>query len=826
MSLFEFGALNFSYVGYGEHTFTPPSYGVKIFYWTGSSFALMGVASDGGGSDYDFFAILNEPDMLDVDEHLHVLVSSPVQNDTNISKIISNYVQVQTLKNATGVSYPYNLTLNVADDSVLETSHLHELSEKVTFSQELTAAFQSAVNAAGTGYGDVLVPLNFSSERLGRLNISNLQIIYDLDITPWLYQDIPDTIMIYEDSGWTDSRVNLNDHYTDRFGNRNLSFAVVYKQDESEVNCMINTSQVMRTLLFFTDGNFFGTSEFRVSATNRGADGIAGNADDKTTLSNLFTITVMPTNDPPEIYQLEFSGGGKKTVNSDSVSLIIGGQRAFEDLPYSMTVKAVDIDGDGLLYSCNLTDGIGADEHPRMSFDETNGILDFAPSVLDVGFVHINITVSDGIGSEPGTDYLKIELLVIAINDRPLILTTGPLVAYEDRLNKLDIEAYDEDDEQLIYSANLSDGAGTDDLEDFAINRDTGTISFLPHQDDVGTLWVNISVKDQSDEVAYRDLRIDVVNVNDAPEILNVGGLDAVENDDLLFEMNEGAWLNLSVLYTDEDNDPVSFDIRPRTPTTGLPDNFTVDEQTGKISFLAPMVELETHRTYFVNLTADDGNAERNIDSVWLEIQVNNANDPPVISGVDYDIDSGAVSFKLNASDPNNDDFKIVWDFGDGSNPIITYAFTTDRSYPGPGDYTVTITVIDTYNTTDTYSFDLNLTDDDFPGLEDPLLRDDDEGSSFWFALGITALVINVVILILIIFLIINRRKRALARRHRRIAEALMKSSSEGEVRKDLLGKDFSPGEGDDAEEPESDSLQTKLSKFGEIFTGKKDDES
>jgi len=823
LSTDKFDAINFSWQGHGVHTGAPPVYGAKIFYWTGSNFALLGIASGGGGSDYDFSVVLDEPDMLDSTGNLHALVISPYQSDSNLSELHSDFVEVQTLKNGTGLSFPYNLSLDAGDDGQSFVNISYELRDKLTLSHGIASQLQAVVDAQGGGYGDITIPLNFSSERPGILNISALEIIYSLDINPELIKPIPNSTVLAEDSGWTQSSIMLYNFFDDKYGTEHLSFDVTYKQDESEVNCLIEHIHPLAYLYFYTSDNFFGVREFQVSATNKGEDGIPDTTDDRTTLSNIFSVTVIPTNDPPEIYQLEFGDGSKKTITSNSTALLFGSQRAQEDTPYTLTVKALDIDGDSIIYSCNLSDGLGTDDHAGFYLDGNTGVLNFSPVDADVGTIYFNITATDENATGPLWDHLNVELQVIGLNDRPQILTKGPLLAYEDRLNTLHIDAFDEDDEQLIYSSNLTDGIGTDDRDDFYIDRQTGEISFTPSQKDVGVLSVNITVADTGGESDFRHIEIHVINVNDAPELLTIGRMAVLDNENMLFEVDEARWLNLSVNYTDEDNDVVNFRAIPLSPSKELPENFTVDPKTGALTFFAPEVLLENHRTYYIELIVDDGNSNDNKDSAFLEFQVINTNDAPIIHNLDYKIDKGTVSFVLNASDPNNDDFKVIWNFGDGSPPIVTYGFTTSRSYPGPGEYTVSVTVIDKHNASDEIILDLNLTDNDFPDKSDVTPEGGGDESTLWLLLGIIALIINILILILIIFFIVTRRKRALARRQRRMAELLLSSSGEGEVRRDLLKSDFVPGQSRESQEIKKGPMQTKLSRFGEIFSGKKD---
>jgi hypothetical protein len=481
-----------------------------------------------------------------------------------------------------------------------------------------------------------------------------------------------------------------------------------------------------------------------------------------------------------------------------------------------------------------------------MIFDNSTGELIFHPTVEDIGPVFLNITAGDQNGSAALSDYLNVELWVEEMNDAPVLNSSGPFVASEDIWNNYQLEFYDEENAPLIFRSNLSDGMGTDEHPNFIIGRATGLIEFKPGQEDVGTVFTNISVEDNQGASSYKHIQIIVENVNDPPRLINIGGTAAVKNDYLLFEVEENAWLNLTVTYNDEDGDAVSFTAEPMGNTTELPDNFTVDPVSGTIDFFAGAVRHKTFERYTINYSTDDGHEENGLDYVWLEIQVTNVNDAPVISGDEVSLNFSKVTINLWVDDPDGHTLRFIWNYGDGSPSVTTYGSGVgSHTYANPGTYNITVTVIDPFDAADTYNYSLTLTEDDFPVPQDqPKGGGGEEDSRFWVNLGIIVLVVNVIILSLIIFYIFTRRRVIREEREKLGIDELVQFGTERRSPEGTAGKPGGvtegpelPGTGPEAgrppgvpgkpesEEKKEGPVQTTLAKFGEIFSFKKDEE-
>ncbi len=226
-----------------------------------------------------------------------------------------------------------------------------------------------------------------------------------------------------------------------------------------------------------------------------------------------FILSVQNVNDAPEIIS------GALTS-------------AIEDIEYVYDVEAVDIDGDVLLYSL-LSKPLG------MEINQTTGLIKWIPANDNVGFHNITIGVSD----YNVTIYQSFIIQVENINDAPNIISSPNTTAIEDLEYTYDVNAVDDDKDALNYSLIAApDG--------MSINHLTGLIEWTPINDQVG--YNNVTVKVSDGEFSKnQSFAIYVINVNDAPTVINPVLLNATIN--VLFTYN----LNAS----DPDGDKLTYSI-------------------------------------------------------------------------------------------------------------------------------------------------------------------------------------------------------------------------------------------------------------------------
>jgi hypothetical protein len=91
-----------------------------------------------------------------------------------------------------------------------------------------------------------------------------------------------------------------------------------------------------------------------------------------------------------------------------------------------------------------------------------------------------------------------------------------------------------------------------DNTDVFNIDPETGQISFLPTQEDVGTHHVTVTVHDGNGGFADVSFDLVVENVNDEPVIELVMPKDGSH-------FKEGQTIGFAALATDEDDDPLTY---------------------------------------------------------------------------------------------------------------------------------------------------------------------------------------------------------------------------------------------------------------------------
>jgi outer membrane protein assembly factor BamB len=128
-----------------------------------------------------------------------------------------------------------------------------------------------------------------------------------------------------------------------------------------------------------------------------------------------------------------------------------------------------------------------------LSFNKITRTLSGNPTLSDVGWYWVNVTVFDG---EGGFDSHNFTLMVWATaNEPPDILTDNEVNAVVSELYSVDYEAEDDHTpfDKLLWSLETN---ASDWLD---IDPETGVLSGTPELDNVGSYWVKVSVFDNED---------------------------------------------------------------------------------------------------------------------------------------------------------------------------------------------------------------------------------------------------------------------------------------------------------------------------------------
>ena len=257
-------------------------------------------------------------------------------------------------------------------------------------------------------------------------------------------------------------------------------------------------------------------------------------------------------------------------------------------------------------YNCS-DDGQGtitwdlATDAAWLKINATTGILNGTPVNSNVGSWYVNVSVDDGNG---GTDSTNYTLVVVNFNDRPSITTTDVTSATEKVKYQVDYQAADVDVGD-VFTWSLKT-----DAKFLKINATSGRLNGTPMNDDVGSYYVNVTVKDQGLLSDFHNFTLPVANVNDPPVWKNVPPAEVKVNSLQVYTFDVNA--------TDIDKgDKLVYGV-VITPTTT---KVTINATTGVIS-IGPLDK----GIYSVNLSCTDSVAR--INSIF-KLNVTHKNSAP-----------------------------------------------------------------------------------------------------------------------------------------------------------------------------------------------------
>ncbi|MBG1269270.1 ELWxxDGT repeat protein [Nostoc sp. WHI] len=373
------------------------------------------------------------------------------------------------------------------------------------------------------------------------------------------------------------------------------TFADVDARDSLTYSATLENGDPLPSWLSFNGTTFSGIP----TNDNVGSLNIKAIASDGTaTVSDVFTLTVANTNDPPV------------------VTNPIADQTATEDTVFSFTLPAntfADVDaGDNLTYSATLENG---DPLPSwLSFNGTT--FSGTPTNDHVGSLSIKAIASDGTATVSDVFVLT----VANTNDPPTVANNiADQTATEDTAFNFTLPANTFADvdagDSLTYSATLENG---DPLPSWLTFNGT-TFSGTPTNDHVGSLSIKAIASDGTATVSDVFV-LTVVNTNDAPVVTNpIADQTATEDTTFNFTLPANTFVdvdagdNLTYSATLENGDPLpswlSFN---GTTFSGTPTN----DHVGSLSIKA---------------IASDGTAT--VSDVFV-LTVVNTNDPPTVANI------------------------------------------------------------------------------------------------------------------------------------------------------------------------------------------------
>jgi PKD repeat protein len=238
--------------------------------------------------------------------------------------------------------------------------------------------------------------------------------------------------------------------------------------------------------------------------------------EDDASISQSFTLTVLPVNDVPEMTSID-----DIFINEDTIA-------------YEINVQVMDIESPSnalqlTLISDNTT--LLPDENIEINGMNAERKVILTPASNTSGTSQLKLIVRDTDGS---TSTQTLTLKVLPVNDPPEIFCMESLVLNEDAVSesvKLTIQDIDTSFENLSLEVKSSNSALIDssDIEIF-IEKEHSRIELTPIHDQFGESMIQVVVSDNLGLTSFCNLMLTVLSVNDAPEIQDIN--DIILNED------------------------------------------------------------------------------------------------------------------------------------------------------------------------------------------------------------------------------------------------------------------------------------------------------
>ncbi len=338
-------------------------------------------------------------------------------------------------------------------------------------------------------------------------------------------------------------------------------------------------------------------------------------------------------------------------VNQPPVFEALDDQEVDEDQSLNFTVYVSDSDED--FPSIQMS----APTLPTATFNEDGDVPrgDFSlnASSDDIG-VHQVIFIADDLNGGVTED-----TVIITVNDvnfPPEFFALPDTTIFEFDTLELAISAYDVDGDLIILSIFGTDISGGGLID----NGDgTGSFNWRPNYSDQGIDSIIFRATSTGGLFAEDTVQITVLNVNQAPVLVEIDNYTIAEGDTLAFD----------VFATDDDGDFVTLKVTSEPPSSAFLDQ--IGSGLGTFYWMPGSSE---SGFYTFTFTADDGFDGVDVDSAYFI--VTNANQPPVLDSIGTQLftEGNRRIFVIEASDP------------DGFIPIITASNLPSGALLGQGD--------------------------------------------------------------------------------------------------------------------------------------------
>jgi hypothetical protein len=326
-----------------------------------------------------------------------------------------------------------------------------------------------------------------------------------------------------------------------------------------------------------------------------------------------------------------------------------------------------------------------------LAIDSETGVLEGIPGNGDVGVWEIKIILEDGNG---GNDSFYFSIYVEDVNDPPFIITDTLPDATEGDFYEITVLAKDPDHppDNILFEIET-------DRSFLTIDPETGVLSGIPDQEDVGEVSVDVTVKDDGGLSTTMEFTFNVINVNDPPQAIDTEKLFSVLEDSIDFPVN------LSDLFLDPDGDSLEFDHDLDS------DVLSASIIENGILILNPVENWNGEMNF--NVTASDGKFSTKTS---LRVRVIPINDAPYNLNVEYKEKYGPDEKQIvsaTAEDPDlayGDQLIFNW-YDEGSVKLATGSeVELDLS---PGEHTIRVSAIDSKGEETSSTIEITVEEED-----------------------------------------------------------------------------------------------------------------
>ncbi|WGO96912.1 putative Ig domain-containing protein [Saccharophagus degradans] len=310
----------------------------------------------------------------------------------------------------------------------------------------------------------------------------------------------------------------------------------------------------------------------------------------------------------------------------EAITLVVG-----EDL--NTTVRALDPEGDQVTYRSENIVAIFPGQ-PVILVDSESGELTFKALPENVGEWYVHIRATDENGS---ASFIVIPLTVLsAVEQSSFNISSVPTsIAAPEKLYEYQVIVANPTNSDISYSV-------TSVYENISIS-DTGLVSWLPSESDVGAELVEINVEDTFGNFATQTYSLAVVD-DVRPIVLSAPSSNVLENEQYIYQILAVSPIGNSITYSLE-----------AAPATAV-----LDTSSGLLAWSPRSSDVGVH-TFTVRLTdSSQEYTEQSFNLTVLEASLPNR--APQING--SPLSTAAVnypySFSLDASDPDGDELSYT----------------------------------------------------------------------------------------------------------------------------------------------------------------------